>query len=103
MMFLITQSLYLVLQPQQQQAQPQQPQNAPASNTYDTVILNAATSFLSQQGQQQKPPWQRQQKPQFRLQHDRRQGPRTPQQLHYCDVCKISCAGPMVNSKSNML
>lgn len=23
--------------------------------------------------------------------------PPKPQQLHYCDVCKISCAGPQVN------
>ena len=25
--------------------------------------------------------------------------PKQPQ-LHYCDVCKISCAGPQVNKKS---
>ncbi|XP_065060254.1 zinc finger RNA-binding protein-like isoform X2 [Rhopilema esculentum] len=85
----------VISKPQQQQGQQQQPGNQSAANTYDTVILNAATSFLSQQGQQQKAPWQRQQKPQFRLQNERRQGPRNPQQLHYCEVCKISCAGPM--------
>jgi zinc finger RNA-binding protein len=26
--------------------------------------------------------------------------PPKPQQLHYCDVCKISCAGPQVNIKN---
>eukprot|EP00794_Sanderia_malayensis_P009635 gene9635-10623_t len=85
--------------PKQQQGQQQQQQpNQPApSNSYDSVVFNAATSFLSQ-SQQQKPPWQRQPKPQFKLHgpdQKQRQGPRQPQQLHYCEVCKISCAGPM--------
>lgn len=68
-------------------------------NAYEKVVYNAATSFLTQQSQQTKAPWSKSQKPQFKLANQRpglgaNRGPPKPQQLHYCEVCKISCAGP---------
>jgi len=60
------------------------------------VVYNAATSFLSQQAGAGK----KNEKPTFKLGNqksgwgNKSAGPAKPQQLHYCEVCKISCAGP---------
>jgi len=65
-------------------------------NAYEKVVYNAATSFLSQQAAANKP-WNKSDKPTFKLQNQKsskNSGPPKPQQLHYCEVCKISCAGP---------
>jgi len=65
---------------------------------YEKVVYNAATSFLTQQAQSAKSTGQKSEKPTSKLSS---QGSKsfynnTPkiQQLHYCEVCKISCAGP---------
>lgn len=70
-------------------------------NAYEKVVYNAATSFLTQQAQSTKPTWQKSEKPTFKLNsqgskhwNNRNTGPPKVQQLHYCEVCKISCAGP---------
>uniref|UniRef100_A0A4W3IWF9 Zinc finger RNA-binding protein n=1 Tax=Callorhinchus milii TaxID=7868 RepID=A0A4W3IWF9_CALMI len=66
---------------------------------YEAAVYSAASSYYQQQQQQQqkqaaawagttftkKVPFQNKQKP--------KQPPKQPQ-IHYCDVCKISCAGP---------
>lgn len=66
-------------------------------NAYEKVVYNAATSFLSQQAGNNK----KNEKPTFKLGNQKTGwgnkgagGPPKPQQLHYCEVCKISCAGP---------
>ncbi|XP_059479659.1 zinc finger RNA-binding protein isoform X3 [Neocloeon triangulifer] len=77
---------------------------AQANNTgYDTALYNAATMYVQQQSQAQVKPqtgvantWQ------FKKGNlggqacklNKPKQPPKPQQLHYCDVCKISCAGP---------
>ncbi|XP_065351747.1 zinc finger RNA-binding protein isoform X3 [Cloeon dipterum] len=80
-------------------APPAQPNNA----GYDTALYNAATMYVQQQTQAQaKPPtgvantWQYK-KGNLGGQAGKLNKPKQPpkpQQLHYCDVCKISCAGP---------
>lgn len=65
------------------------------SSGYDAALYSAATTYYQQQqaaktgttwqykkGQQAKP--------------KQKQAPKQPQ-LHYCEVCKISCAGPQVS------
>ena len=67
-------------------------------NAYEKVVYNAATSFLSQQAGSNK----KNEKPTFKLGNQKTgwgaksAGLAKPQQLHYCEVCKISCAGPQV-------
>uniref|UniRef100_A0A4W3IDK6 Zinc finger RNA-binding protein n=1 Tax=Callorhinchus milii TaxID=7868 RepID=A0A4W3IDK6_CALMI len=70
-----------------------------AAEAYYQAVYSAASSYYQQQQQQQqkqaaawagttftkKVPFQNKQKP--------KQPPKQPQ-IHYCDVCKISCAGP---------
>lgn len=74
--------------------------NSVHQNAYEKVVYNAATSFLTQQSQQSKGSWTKTQKPQFRLSNQKggfgskTGGVAKPQQLHYCEVCKISCGGP---------
>lgn len=68
-------------------------------NAYEKVVYNAATSFLTQQSQQSKGTWNKTAKPQFRLGNSKggfgmKPKAPQPQQLHYCEVCKISCGGP---------
>ncbi|EMP36171.1 Zinc finger RNA-binding protein 2 [Chelonia mydas] len=76
--------------PQQPQAQHQQPPPLPQqpkstsssswSSTGNSTTTNSSNSFSK------KPPFQNKQlKP---------KGPPKQPQLHYCDICKISCAGP---------
>ena len=71
-------------------------QDGGVSSGYDAALYSAATTYYQQQqaaktgttwqykkGQQQKP--------------KQKQPPKQPQ-LHYCEVCKISCAGPQVRN-----
>ncbi|XP_056642974.1 zinc finger RNA-binding protein-like isoform X4 [Diorhabda carinulata] len=54
-----------------------------------------ATMYVAQVGGQQKPAgWQNFRKPGAGAKIVRTKAPPKPQQLHYCEVCKISCAGP---------
>ncbi|KAH8397370.1 hypothetical protein KR222_000586, partial [Zaprionus bogoriensis] len=88
---------------------PKPPPNVPAGNSYsgyDTALYNAASMYVAQQhpGPQQKPSgpnnswYQRKMGPTIpgaaTLRGLRPKAPPRPQQLHYCEVCKISCAGP---------
>ncbi|XP_071964418.1 zinc finger RNA-binding protein-like isoform X2 [Antedon mediterranea] len=63
---------------------------------YDAAVYSAATNYYQQQQQVAKgsQPWQNKNKNQFGkpVKKDR-QPPKQPQ-IHYCEVCKISCAGP---------
>src|SRR6218665_99321 len=62
-----------------------QPKYSPSSTTPSIKLecpLNAVTTAY----QNKKP---------YHFQNRQRMAPKTPQ-LHYCDVCKISCAGPQV-------
>ncbi|XP_060523725.1 zinc finger RNA-binding protein isoform X2 [Cylas formicarius] len=77
---------------------------------YDAALYSAATMYVAQQQQQQtaavaaaaaaqqKPGggggWQGYKKGGLGAKNMRAKAPPKPQQLHYCDVCKISCAGP---------
>ncbi|XP_002153846.1 zinc finger RNA-binding protein isoform X1 [Hydra vulgaris] len=81
---------------------PTAPVNKPVThqNAYEKVVYNAATSFLTQQAQTARPAWQKNEKPTFKLNQkgswpSRNSNPPKPQQLHYCEVCKISCAGQL--------
>ena len=68
---------------------------------YEAAVYNAAAAFVQQQHHQQTPQrqgWKNkigagQQKQQMMKP---KPPPKQPQ-LHYCDVCKISCAGPQVS------
>ncbi|KRG06003.1 uncharacterized protein Dmoj_GI12251, isoform C [Drosophila mojavensis] len=89
---------------------PKPPPNVAGGNSYsgyDTAIYNAASMYVAQQhpGSQQKPNggsnnswYQRKMGPTIpgavALRGMRPKAPPRPQQLHYCEVCKISCAGP---------
>ncbi|KAM8709742.1 hypothetical protein ACLKA7_016535 [Drosophila subpalustris] len=89
---------------------PKPPPNVASGNNYsgyDTALYNAASMYVAQQhpGQQQKPNggannswYQRKMGPTIpgaaALRGLRPKAPPRPQQLHYCEVCKISCAGP---------
>ncbi|XP_074039197.1 zinc finger RNA-binding protein isoform X2 [Leptinotarsa decemlineata] len=62
---------------------------------YDAALYSAATMYVAQQtGVQQKAGWQGYKKGALAVKNMRTKAPPKPQQLHYCDVCKISCAGP---------
>ncbi|KAH8380266.1 hypothetical protein KR009_009750 [Drosophila setifemur] len=91
---------------------PKPPNSAPppAGNNYsgyDTALYNAASMYVAQQhqgGPGQKPNggannwYQRKMGPNIpgapAMRGMRPKAPPRPQQLHYCEVCKISCAGP---------
>ncbi|KAH8364187.1 hypothetical protein KR084_003484 [Drosophila pseudotakahashii] len=91
---------------------PKPPSSAPPSGNnysgYDTALYNAASMYVAQQHQgnpNQKPNggannwYQRKMGPTIpgapgALRGMRPKAPPRPQQLHYCEVCKISCAGP---------
>lgn len=74
--------------PQQTQQPPKQLANSSWSNTAVTSpAVNAYKKPIFHQNKIQKP-----------------KGPPKQPQLHYCDICKISCAGPQVNPTfSNMI
>lgn len=85
--------------PQQQSQQQQQQQPATTASTYssyDTALYSAATVYMAQQNNkaansnQQQAGWQ---KKGNNFKPRKNVAPK-PQQIHYCDVCKISCAGP---------
>ncbi|XP_044263086.1 zinc finger RNA-binding protein isoform X1 [Tribolium madens] len=64
---------------------------------YDAALYSAATMYVAQQGgaaQQKTGGWQGYKKGGLGAKNMRTKAPPKPQQLHYCDVCKISCAGP---------
>lgn len=70
---------------------------------YEAAVYNAAAAFVQQQHHQQAPQRQgwknkigagQQKQPMMKP----KPPPKQPQ-LHYCDVCKISCAGPQVSGK----
>ncbi|XP_018575863.1 zinc finger RNA-binding protein isoform X3 [Anoplophora glabripennis] len=65
---------------------------------YDAALYSAATMYVAQQSggaaQQKTGGWQGYKKGGLGAKNMRAKAPPKPQQLHYCDVCKISCAGP---------
>ncbi|XP_041792746.1 zinc finger RNA-binding protein [Chelmon rostratus] len=73
---------------------------------YEAAVYSAASSYYQQQQQQQKQAvaavaataaWTGNtftKKPPFQNKQLRPKQPPKPPQIHYCDVCKISCAGP---------
>ncbi|XP_032598963.1 zinc finger RNA-binding protein isoform X2 [Drosophila grimshawi] len=89
---------------------PKPPPNVPAGNNYsgyDTALYNAASMYVAQQhpGQQKanggnsNNSWYQRKMGStipgaVALRGMRPKAPPRPQQLHYCEVCKISCAGP---------
>ncbi|CAH4020725.1 unnamed protein product [Pieris brassicae] len=86
---------------------PAQPYTAPAAqqakpatnrgtSAYDTALYNAATMYVAQQNKTAaNPGWKNYNKSGVGAGQPRRpKPPPKAQQLHYCDVCRISCAGP---------
>lgn len=73
------------------------------TQAYEAAVYNAAAAFVHQQHHHPQPPrqgWKNkigagQQKPPMGMMKPK-PPPKQPQ-LHYCDVCKISCAGPQVS------
>uniref|UniRef100_A0A8P4GPL7 Zinc finger RNA-binding protein n=1 Tax=Dicentrarchus labrax TaxID=13489 RepID=A0A8P4GPL7_DICLA len=76
---------------------------------YEAAVYSAASSYYQQQQQQQQKQavaavaataaWTGNtftKKPPFQSKQLRPKQPPKPPQIHYCDVCKISCAGPQV-------
>ncbi|KAM9393116.1 zinc finger RNA-binding protein [Pholidichthys leucotaenia] len=73
---------------------------------YEAAVYSAASSYYQQQQQQQKQAvaavaataaWTGNtftKKPPYQSKQLRPKQPPKPPQIHYCDVCKISCAGP---------
>nr|XP_006823768.1 PREDICTED: zinc finger RNA-binding protein-like [Saccoglossus kowalevskii] len=63
---------------------------------YDAAIYSAATSYYQQQqAQKQGITWGFNKKPQYGQNQKKKEKPPPKQpQIHYCDICKISCAGP---------
>ncbi|XP_018334589.1 zinc finger RNA-binding protein [Agrilus planipennis] len=64
---------------------------------YDAALYSAATMYVAQQSgnaAQQKPGGWQGYKKGIGAKNMRTKAPPKPQQLHYCEVCKISCAGP---------
>ncbi|XP_054285579.1 zinc finger RNA-binding protein-like isoform X2 [Macrosteles quadrilineatus] len=69
---------------------------------YDAALYSAATMYVAQQSTNTTTvptkttnTWQNFKKPMgFGFKLNRPKGPAKPQQLHYCETCKISCAGP---------
>lgn len=75
--------------------------NAATYSSYDSALYSAATGIYMAQQQQtqnkvvnqggQQQGWANQKRNAFK---PRKNTAPKPQQIHYCDVCKISCAGP---------
>ncbi|XP_017781830.1 PREDICTED: zinc finger RNA-binding protein isoform X2 [Nicrophorus vespilloides] len=69
--------------------------NSTTYSGYDAALYSAATMYVAQQSNQQKAGgWQGYKKGGGGPKNMRAKAPPKPQQLHYCEVCKISCAGP---------
>ncbi|CAH2981982.1 unnamed protein product [Chilo suppressalis] len=84
-------------QPYTAPAQHQPKQAANRGNTaYDTALYNAATMYVAQQNKTGGGGgWKNYNKSGVGAGQQRRpKPPPKTQQLHYCDVCRISCAGP---------
>ena len=72
--------------------------NIDSSLGYDAALYSAASSYISQQSKTNANTWQK--KPIFQKTTFTKTFTKPPPkqtQLHYCEVCKISCAGPMVS------
>ena len=68
---------------------------------YDAALYSAATTYYQQQqAAKTGNSWQYKKGV---TQQKKQKAPPKPPQLHYCDVCKISCAGPQVctNTKTS--
>ncbi|XP_049820489.1 zinc finger RNA-binding protein isoform X3 [Aethina tumida] len=78
--------------------QAKQANSATTYSGYDAALYSAATMYVAQQSggatQQKAGGWQGYKKGGLGAKNMRAKAPPKPQQLHYCDVCKISCAGP---------
>jgi zinc finger RNA-binding protein len=79
----------------------QQQGGAPNYSSYDSALYSAATGIYMAQQQNNKVTNQQNQQQQQQGWNQKRNAFKTrknpvpkPQQIHYCDVCKISCAGP---------
>ncbi|GAB6018914.1 zinc finger RNA binding protein [Chamberlinius hualienensis] len=77
------------------------PTTAAAASTYsgyDAAVYSAATMYVQQQqanaAAAKSAGWNNFKKPSIGAKIMKPKQPPKPQQLHYCDVCKISCAGP---------
>ncbi|KAK9874750.1 hypothetical protein WA026_005561 [Henosepilachna vigintioctopunctata] len=75
------------------------PNSTTTYSGYDAALYSAATMYVAQQtgaaNQQKAVGWQGYKKGGVGgIKNLRTKAPPKPQQLHYCDVCKISCAGP---------
>ncbi|XP_072244694.1 zinc finger RNA-binding protein isoform X2 [Leuresthes tenuis] len=85
--------------------------SGPSYSGYEAAVYSAASSYYHHQQQQQQQQQQKQavaavaataawtgntfpKKPPFQNKPLRPKQPPKPPQIHYCDVCKISCAGP---------
>ncbi|CAK1541976.1 unnamed protein product [Leptosia nina] len=86
--------------PAQAYTAPAAQQAKPATNrgnsAYDTALYNAATMYVAQQNKTAaNTGWKNYNKSGVGAGQARRpKPPPKAQQLHYCDVCRISCAGP---------
>jgi zinc finger RNA-binding protein len=65
---------------------------------YDAALYSAATSYYQQQQQAAKTTNTWQVKKAGQTGKAKPKIPPKQPQLHYCDVCKISCAGPQVHN-----
>ncbi len=64
---------------------------------YDAALYSAATTYYQQQQQTKTgTTWQYKGKGATTMLKTKTKQPPKPPQLHYCEVCKISCAGPQV-------
>lgn len=69
---------------------------------YEAAVYNAAAAYVQQQ-QHQPPPrpnWKNKSGGMGGMASNKQQKPKAPPkqpQIHYCDICKISCAGPQVS------
>ncbi|XP_053611909.1 zinc finger RNA-binding protein isoform X3 [Plodia interpunctella] len=86
---------YTAPQPQPQPHPPKQTANR-GNTAYDTALYNAATMYVAQQTKTGGGGgWKNYNKGGVGAGQQRRsKPPPKAQQLHYCDVCRISCAGP---------
>lgn len=64
---------------------------------YDAVVYSAASSYYQQQQAAKAIGTWAAKKPGTQQFKAKPKGPPKTPQLHYCDVCKISCAGPQVS------
>lgn len=74
---------------------------APSYSNYDAALYSAATMYVAQQQNQKSSsgnsnwqPFKNKGGSSGASHKMRAKAPPRPQQLHYCEVCKISCAGP---------